>query len=381
LLLAVGGFRPGYDGSQDYDLVLRCTARTSRVAHIPHCLYHWRMVPGSTALRSDNKEYAYAAGQRALQDTLKERGIKGTVEMGPFEGTYHVRRRVQGQPLVSIVIPFRDQPRLLKTCLESLLRCTTYENFEVIGVSNESRESEPYALMDDFVTYDPRIRFVREDIPFNYSRLNNRAAGRALGTHLLFLNNDIEITDAGWLEALLEHSQRPEVGCVGGRLLYPDRTIQHAGIVIGLKTLAGHAHRDLPADAPGYFAQPCLTHNVAAITGACMMIEKQVFHDIGGFNEEDLAVAFNDVDLCLRVLEKDYLNVYTPHCTLVHHESKSRGLDDTPEKRLRFAREVRYAQERHAGILVSGDPFYNPHLSIHDEDFRVVTQPRWSGLE
>ena len=373
-LTQIGGFRQGYDGAQDYDLVLRFTANAARVEHLPYCLYHWRKVAGSTADRFDAKDYAWEAGRRALVDHLRQSDIAGTVDLGKYPGTYAVRRRISATPRVAIVIPFRDQPTLLDTCISSVLAKTEYQNYEILGVSNESSDPQTYLVMDALSRRDSRVRFIRHDIPFNYSEINNHAVKHVDADHLLFLNNDIEVLSPEWLTALLEHSQRPDVGCVGARLLYPDRSIQHAGVGIGMLTLAGHLHRHLSDQSPGYFARPWQIQNISAITGACMMVSRDVFEEVRGFDAEHLPVAFNDIDLCLRVRERGYLNIYTPVCTLIHHESKTRGNDDTPEKRVRFASEVRYMQERHARILANGDPYLNPNLSLHAEEFRVTTE-------
>jgi GT2 family glycosyltransferase len=374
LVAAVGGFRGGYEGSQDYDLVLRCTSRTSKVAHIPHCLYHWRIVPGSTAAGMQNKDYAWQSGRRAIESALGERGIDGTADVGRFPGTYRLQRRIHGSPRITVIIPFRDQPALLETCMGSLLEYTHYDNLDILGISNDSSDPRTFELMHHYEQADSRIRFLRFDEAFNYSRINNYAVAHSDGDHLLFLNNDIEVLHDGWLDALLEHSQRADVACVGARLLYPDRTVQHAGVIVGLMTLAAHAYRCLPEHAPGYFGRPWVTHDLSVVTGACMMVKRQIFEALGGFNERDLTVALNDVDLCLRARELGYLNLYTPWCEMIHHESKSRGTDDTPEKQERARREVVYMRRRHARILALGDPYHNPNLSLWSEDVDVATR-------
>lgn len=364
--------REGFEGSQDHDLLLRVLDRSNRVHHIPRVLYHWRMIPGSTAARYDSKDHAWAAGRRAIEDTLRRRGIDGEVLPGLYPGTYRVRRTLQGQPLISILIPFRDQPELLRLCLDSILEKTTYPNFELLGISNNSVNPETLALMTRYAAGDRRIRFIRYDAPFNYAAINNVAAAQAGGEHLLLLNNDITVITPDWLEALLEHSQRPEVGAVGAKLYYPEDTVQHGGVIIGIGGIAGHAHKHAQRDQPGYFSRLHLIQNLSAVTAACLMVKKSLYLQVGGLDEQHLPVAFNDVDFCLRLRERGCLNVFTPYCELYHHESKTRGYEDTPQKQRRFAEETAYMQKRHATILRAGDPYYNPNLPLDREDFGML---------
>ncbi|MFN6944236.1 MAG: glycosyltransferase [Cytophagaceae bacterium] len=367
----IGGFRRGFEGSQDYDLVLRFTERTNKIVHIPKILYHWRMIPGSTAVEHSAKSYAHQAGKRALENAMKRRRISGDVLDGKHPGTYRVQRAILNNPKVSIIIPFKDKPELLSMCINSLISTCGYSNIEIIGVSNNSTQNNTFSLMKELQKMDKRIKFIEYNVPFNYSQINNYAASVAEGEHLLFLNNDIEFISSGWLEALLEHSQRPETGAIGAKLYYPNNTIQHAGVIIGPLTLAGHSHRGSPKDHPGYFARLDLVQNLSAVTAACLMVKKEVFLNIGGFNEKDLKVAFNDVDLCLRLREKEYLNIYTPYCEAYHHESISRGSEDTPEKQERFSKEVQFMLNRHQKILAKGDPYYNLNLTLEKEDFSL----------
>ncbi len=371
LLRRIGGFRTGFDGAQDYDLLLRAAEHARAVAHIPLVLYHWRRIPGSTAADSASKPHTSEAGRRALTESLARRRIEARVEHGPFPNTFHVRRTIRDEPLVSILVPFRDKPELLEACALSILTHTRYRNFELLGIDNNSAESATHTLMHDLQHRDARVRFVAYDGVFNYSAINNFAARQARGEHLLFLNNDTEIIAPEWLEAMLEHSQRPEVGVVGAKLLYPDHRIQHAGVIIGMGGVAGHAHLFLPGDHPGYFARAQLIQDLSAVTFACAMTRLDVFHRVGGLNERDLTIAFNDVDYCLRVREAGYRTVYTPLAALLHHESKSRGFEDNPEKKARFDSEVAYMQRRHAAILQSGDPCFNPNLRLDCNDFSV----------
>lgn len=372
LLERIGGFRAGYDGAQDYDLFLRATERSERVQHIPKVLYHWRMTPGSTATASSAKPESWDAGRRALAESLARRGIDAAAEAGPYPNTYRVRRAIIGQPLVSILLPFRDKPELLSTCILSLLEKTDYARFEIVGIDNGSVDPATHTLMHELERRDSRIRFLRYDEPFNYSSINNFGADHARGEHLLLLNNDTEIVSAEWLRAMLEHSQRPEVGVVGAKLLYPDQRIQHAGVIVGIGGVAGHAHLLQPAEDPGYFSRAQLLQNLSAVTFACAMTRRAVWQQLGGLNERDLRIAFNDIDYCLRAREAGYLVVYTPYATLYHHESKTRGYEDNPEKQARFFREITYMQTRHRAVLEHGDPYYNPNLRLDIHDFSAL---------
>ncbi len=372
--VAEGGsyVREGFEGSQDYDLVLRALDHTDRIYHIPRILYHWRMIPGSTAARYDSKDHAWEAGRRAVEDALRRRGVAGAALPGPYPGSYRVKRMIQGQPLISILIPFRDQPDLLRACLDSILDKTTYPHFDLLGISNNSVAPETFAVMERYVAADRRIRFLRHDVPFNYAAINNFAAAQTTGEHLLLLNNDMTVITPDWLESLLEHSQRSDVGAVGAKLYYPDNTVQHGGVIVGIGGIAGHSHKYAQRHDSGYFSRLHLTQNLSAVTAACLMVKKSLYTSLGGLDEQHLAVAFNDVDFCLRLREQGYLNVFTPYCELYHHESKTRGYEDTPQKKQRFAKEIAYMRKRHAAILQNGDPYYNPNLPLDREDFGML---------
>lgn len=380
LLEQIGGFRQGFDGAQDYDLQLRATEHTDKIAHIPKVLYHWRRIPGSTASAPTAKPQTSDAGRRAVAESMQRRGVDCTVEAGPYPNTFRVRRKIVGEPLLSILIPFRDKPELLRTCISSVLNKTCYPNYEIVCIDNGSTEPETHALLGAVTRHDARVRVIRHDAPFNFSAINNFAASQVQGEHLLFLNNDTEIISGEWLDAMLEHSQRPEVGVVGARLWYADDTIQHAGVIVGPGGVAGHGHLFQPGDDPGYFARIRLVQNLSAVTFACAMTRHKVFDELGGLNEKELRIAFNDVDYCLRAREAGYLVVYTPYALLHHYESKSRGYEDTPEKQIRFATEIRYMQERHKTILGRGDPYYNPGLLLNNaftpDPAYVATLPR-----
>lgn len=353
----VGYLRREFDGAQDYDLLLRATEIADRIVHVPHVLYHWRKVPGSTAASFDSKSYAHDAGKRAIEEAIRRRGERGAVLDTGYPGHYRVDRDIHGNPLVSIIIPMRDKHEVLKTCLDSI-RQSTYENVEILIIDNGSQEPDTLAYLSSLTD----CRILRYDIPFNYSKLNNWATKEASGDYLIFLNNDIEVITPDWIEQMLQHAQRPNVGVVGAKLLYPDGKIQHAGVVLGIGGVADHAHKSLPRTSPGYFGTVIDIRNYSAVTAACMMVPKGVFEACQGFDEERLAVAFNDVDLCLRVRSLGYLCVYTPYAELWHYESLSRSSDMNYH-------EIFYMQNRWGGTLAS-DPYYNEHLSLRHHDFR-----------
>jgi GT2 family glycosyltransferase len=354
----IGGLRSDYDGSQDYDLTLRATEVARAVVHIPDVLYHWRTLPGSAASDTTSqqaKPWAYEAGRRAIEDALHRRGEPGEVStIAEFPGRYHVRRGVLDRPLVSIIIPFRDEPAMLATCARTLRADPGYDNFELVLVDNDSALPETHALLEE-LSAQSKVRVLHAPGPFNWAAINNAAARASDGEILLFLNNDIEARTPGWLDAMVGHVQRSEVGAVGARLLYPDGTIQHAGVVIGLGGIAGHVLRGLPGDRPGYNSLAISTRDCSVVTGAAMMVRRQLFLEFGGF-DETLAVAFNDVDFCFKLRDRGYLIVFTPLAELVHHESKSRGhTDDFAENELMLL--------RWGSMMAAGDPYHNTHLS------------------
>ena len=369
LLQQIGGLREGYAGAQDHDLLLRFLEQTDKVFHIPRVLYRWRRIPGSTADQFAHKHYAWEAGRKAVAEALHRRGIAGEVALGRHAGVYRVRREIRNNPKVSIIIPFRDFPAVLERCLDSILNRTTYSHFEIIGVSNQSQEPATLAMMAAYQQQDARIRFLHYDQLFNFSAINNFAAKQAKGEHLLLLNNDTEVINSDWLHALLEHSQRPEVGAVGAKLYYPNNTIQHAGIIVGLGGSAGHSHKCFDRNDPGYFNRLEAIQNISAVTGACLMVKKAIYSALGGLDEINLPIAFNDVDFCLRLREQSYLNVFTPYCELYHHESRSRGLETTPDRKRKFRQERAYLRQRHIAVFTKGDPYYNLNLPLDRETF------------
>lgn len=368
----LGGFRPGFEGSQDHDLALRMSERCTagEVVHVPHVLYHWRQSAGSTAQRPSAKSYAASAGLRAVADALERRGQSARVEPAPLvPHGYRVRFALAAQPpLVSVVVPTRDAAALLRASVGTLLEKTAYPHFELIIVDNGSVLPETFAYLKE-VAKDPRVRVLRDDRPFNFSALNNRAATAARGSILAFINNDVEAIHGDWLEEMVSHAVRPDIGCVGAKLLYPDDRVQHAGVITGVGGVAGHAHKYLHKDDPGYFGRAALTHNLSAVTAACLLVRRSVFDEVGGL-DETLAVAFNDVDFCLRVRAAGYRNLFTPYAVLYHHESATRGPETTDEGQRRFAAEGLFMKERW-GHTLRQDPYYSPHLSLEREDFSI----------
>ncbi|HRZ04790.1 MAG TPA: glycosyltransferase, partial [Candidatus Competibacteraceae bacterium] len=292
LLQKIRGLREGYDGAQDHDLLLRFLEQTDRIVHIPKILYRWRRIPGSTADQFAHKHYAWEAGRKAVAEALQRRSIAGEVTLGKYPGIYRVRREIHNHPKISIIIPFRDLPAVLERCLDSILNRTAYPHFEIIGVSNQSREPATLKLIADYPRRDTRLRFIYYDQSFNFAAINNLAARQAKGDHLLLLNNDTEVIHPDWLQVLLEHSQRAEVGAVGAKLYYPNNTIQHAGVLLGMGGVAGHGHVGYPRGDYGYFGKLVTTNNYSSVTAACMMVKREDFDRVNGF-EEKLTVAFN----------------------------------------------------------------------------------------
>ncbi len=367
----VGGFSEGFDGSQDHDLILRATEKADLVYHIPKILYHWRKIPGSTAAVYDSKSYAWEAGRMAIEESLKRTGIKGKVTFAKYQGSYRVIKDIQDDPLVSILIPFKDRPELLVTCVESIIAKSTYRNFEIIGIDNKSEEQKTADSLNRLRTLDKRISFVQYNEPFNFAAICNYGVTQAHGEYILLLNNDMEVISPDWIESLLEHAQQPEVGAVGGKLYYSDDTIQHAGVVIGMTGVAGHPHRLFHRDDVGYYARAHIIQNVSAVTGACLMIKKALYEEVGGLDSEKFAIAYNDIDLCMSLLKHGYRNVFTPYCELYHYESQSRGYEDTAEKLERLQKETDAFNAKWGGYFENGDPCYNPNLSLKNENFTI----------
>lgn len=374
---AVGGFREGMEGSQDWDLALRCVERLrpDQIGHIPKVLYHWRAIEGSTALAPQEKNYAHRAGMRAIAEHLSRSNIPARVEDIPGQrGNYRVRYAVPDPaPLVSIIIPTRDKAHLLRACIESIVKKTTYPAYEILVIDNGSVEKDTLAYFAA-LRNDSRIRVLPHHVPFNYSEINNYAAAKASGSMLCLLNNDITVITPGWLEEMVGHACRPGVGAVGAMLYYPNDTIQHAGVVIGAHGVAAHAYSGHGRGYPGHMSRGRLIQSLSAVTAACMVVRRDVFEAVEGFDPA-LQVAFNDVDFCLRLLEKGYRNIWTPFAELYHHESATRGYEDSPEKLSRFNREVAYMRQRWADFI-EHDPAYSVNHTTTDELFQLAFPPR-----
>lgn len=370
LVMSVGGFRTGVEGSQDYDLLLRCIARAGNreIVHVPHILYHWRAIEGSTALSSNAKDYTTEAGLKALQDFFAVTSLDVKVTKGELSNCYRVIWPLPvPAPMVSLLIPTRNGYELLKQCIDSILAKTTYRHYEILVLNNQTTCKKTLSYFAELKGYG-HIRVIDYDHPFNYSAINNFAATHAQGSILGLINNDIEVISPQWLEEMVRQVSRPDIGCVGAKLLYPDARIQHAGVVLGIAGVAGHSHKYFSNRNPGYFSRLRLTQNYSAVTAAALLVRKSVFNEVGGLDEQHLRVAFNDVDFCLKVREAGYRNLWTPYAELYHHESVSRGHEDTPEKQARFKREAEFMKEKW-GALLQNDPFYSPNLTLEHENF------------
>ena len=362
LIEKTGGFRQEYEGAQDYDFIFRCTEQAEKIFHIPEILYHWRTHESSTADNPESKLYAFEAGRRAIEANLEREGLKGTVTQTKDYGFYRVKYPVEGQPMVSIIIPNKDAKEDLEKCMNSVLGRTAYGNYEILIVENNSVTKEIFEYYQELAE-NPKIRLLRWKKEFNYSAINNFAASKARGEYLLFLNNDTEVITSDWMEEMLGFCQRKDTGIVGAKLYYGNDTIQHGGTVIGIGGIAGHMFVDMPRERSGYMHKASIIQDLSAVTAACMMIKKSVFDRVQGF-EEALGVAFNDVDLCLRVGQLGYLVVYDPYVELYHYESKSRGAEDSKEKVRRFQTEIEFMRCRWEKLLKEGDPYYNKNLSL-----------------
>jgi GT2 family glycosyltransferase len=380
LIREVEGFRVGLEGSQDYDLALRCIERISpaQVHHIPRVLYHWRVHAESTAKSGDAKPYAVIAGERALKEHFERIGVAATTKSFAhgYRTTYALPENL---PLVTLIIPTRNGLALLKQCVDSILNKTSYPNYEVLIMDNGSDEPATLKYLDALKKH-AKVRVIRDDSPFNYSKLNNDAVKAARGAVVGLLNNDVEVVNADWLTEMVSHAMRPEVGAVGARLWYPDDTLQHGGVIIGIGGVANHAHKHFKKNDVGYFGRAVLTQSLSAVTAACLIIRKDVYQEVGGLNEKDLHVAFNDVDFCLRVRDAGYRNIWTPYAELYHHESATRGMEDTPVKKARFEKEVLY-MKKFWGDSLNYDPAYSPNLTFELEDFSFAWPPRINGAD
>lgn len=372
ILHQINGFRVGYEGSQDYDLVLRFVEQTTpeRIAHIPKILYYWRILPTSTAADQSTKGYAFDAGLKAVQDALVRRKIKGTATHAAGNGLFDVHYEIVKEELVSVIIPTKNGYDDMKRCLESIVEKTTYPNYEIVVADNGSDDVRMKELYEQYThILGEKFQVIDLPIPFNYSRINNLAAKEANGTYLLFLNNDTEVITKDWMSKMVSFAQFERIGCVGAKLYYPNHTIQHAGVVLGMGGAAGHPHHTYPRGDFGYFGKLEINVNYSAVTAACLMIRAKDFHELNGFNEE-LTVAFNDVDLCLREQALGRDNLFLHEVELFHFESQSRGYENTPEKQARFEKETAYMYDKW-GKLIENDPYYNPNLTRTGGNFSL----------
>ena len=356
----IGGFRVGYEGAQDYDLYLRFTEKTNKIYHIPKILYHWRMIPGSTSMEIDNKNYALERGRMALQDALERRGIKGQVKIAKGCPYYYIEYEVKDKPKISIIIPTRDAAKMTRKCLESVFEKTLYDNFEVILVNNNSSNPKTFEMFDEFKAKYDNFRVIDANFEFNYAKINNLAVDDSDADYVVLLNNDIEIITPEWLTIMMGYAAQKHIGAVGAKLVYSDNTVQHGGVILGLG-IASHAFVGEHKDNIVWGGRLSIPYDYSAVTAACLMVDKKKWYEVGGL-EEKLKVAYNDVDFCLKLLEKGYYNVFVPMVELYHYESKSRGKDNTPEKKARFDWEQDFMRKKWKN-RIENDEFYNPNFT------------------
>ena len=371
LLDAAGAYEsPEYDGAQDHDLILRLTEKATKIHHIKKSLYVWRAAAGSTAQTMDAKPYAIAAGERAINAHLQRVGLQGEARAIPgAPGAFQLHYELTGHPLITVMIPNKDHTDDLDRCLTSLYKNAGYDNFEVLVIENNSTDPETERYYAQIPQKFANCRVVRYQGRFNFSAINNFGAQFANGEQLLLLNNDIEITSQDFLRELLSYSQRPDVGAVGAKLIFPDNEIQHAGVIMGINGSAGHSHKGHPADAVGDMYRLVTTQDFMAVTGACLMTKTALYREMGGLDAEKFAVAYNDVDYCLKLWKKGLLNVYTPLAQAIHYESRSRGLDTLSENAKRYEREKANFYEKYQPYIDNYDPYYNPHFTNKVENF------------
>ena len=374
LMDKLGGFREDYNGAQDYDILLRMSETTNKIIHIPKILYHWRVHKLSTAKSGGTaKPYAYESGKKAVQSHIDRLGLKGTVEPGKTLGTYKVNYELNGHPKVSIIIPNKDYVSTLKVCIDSIQKLTTYKNYEIIIIENNSEKEETFEYYKKLDSEENIKVIYYPEREFNYSKIINFGVNNSTGEYIIQLNNDTEIITPNWIEEMLMFAQREDVGAVGAELFYPDKTIQHAGIIIGIGGVAGHVFKNIPKGTHGYFSKDAMVQNLSAVTAACIMTKKSIYEEVG-FMDEKFKVAFNDVDFCLKIREKGKLIIYNPYVQFIHYESKSRGFEDTPEKIERFKNEISRFKKRWKDILEKGDPYYNINLRLDNDQCAIRTE-------
>ena len=375
ILDQVGTFCPEYDGAQDFDLILRCCEKAERIVHVPRVLYHWRSHMNSTAANPESKRYAFDAGKRAIEAHYERMGIRAHVELTDRPGWYRSYVEITGNPMISVIIPNKDHIDDLEVCISSIEEKSTWKNYEILIVENNSEDKKTFAYYEELKHRYDNVRIIVWKKEFNYSAINNFAVKEARGEYLLFLNNDVEIITPSWMEEMLQNCQQDGVGITGAKLYYPDDTIQHAGVVLGLGGIAGHIMCKARREEIGYMGRMVCVQEISAVTAACMLVKTSVFKKAGGFDEQ-LRVAFNDIDLCMQVRHMGQKVVFTPYAELYHYESKSRGLEDTPEKQLRFSKEVKYFRKKWKKELSKGDPYYSPNLSLKEGDCSLRKEER-----
>ena len=383
VLEEIGGFRVGYEGAQDWDLALRVIEKVGpeNIVHVPRVLYHWRIFPGSTALALEEKDYALKAQIESITSHLQRIG-KPDTQVYPasgIPGLLRIKHRLPDPlPLVSIVIPTRDRVELLSMCVNSILEKTAYPHYQIVVVDNGSTDEKALAYLDS-IAKDERVKVIRADIPFNYSALNNMGVAQTDGEYLVLMNNDIEITQTDWLEEMLAFACQPDIGCVGAQLWYPNNTLQHGGVVLGIGGVASHAHKGIPRGNFGYFGRASAHQMFSAVTAACLMIRKSTYQAVDGF-DETLKVAYNDVDFCLKVRAQGLRNLYNPFASFIHHESASRGSDQEGSNQQRLAAEAAIMKQRW-GALIADDPAYSPNLTLWGDDFSMAWPSRVAALD
>ncbi len=377
LVNRINGLDGRYNGAQDHDFILRALEHITvdKIFHIPKVLYHWRIHSASTAASAEAKPYAITAGRQAVSDHLKRSGIKAGVSAHPNVSFWHkIRFELNTDPSIDIIIPTRDRIDLMRMCVNSILKKSSYKNYRIIIVDNGSVETDTLDQFKKWADKEPKITVLRDDSPFNYSRLNNQAVWKSKATLVCLLNNDIEIITPDWLEEMAGIAMRDEIGCVGARLWYPNDTLQHGGVILGIGGIAGHSHKYWHKGDPGYFGRAISLQALSAVTAACLMIRRETYQQVNGL-DEDMKVAFNDVDFCLRVREQGFRNVWTPFAEMYHHESASRGQEDNPEKIARFQAEIDFMKNRW-GEKLTTDYFYSPNLTLVHEDFSLADVSR-----
>ncbi len=372
LLNETGLFKSEFDGAQDYDLILRLTQAAKNIVHIPKVLYYWRRHAQSTASDISVKPEAIQAGAKAIEEHFKRKNMQVSVAAQKnHPGAYRVKYALQSRPLVSVIIPNKDHVDDLRKCIGSILKFGGYNNVQIIVVENNSQEPKTFEFYKQLKAKVRNLKILRYSGEFNYSAINNLAVNSADGEHILLMNNDVQIKSEGFIEEMLSYSQREDVGAVGAKLLFSDDTIQHAGVFIGINGSAGHSHKSHPASSGGDMYRLCTAQNMSAVTGACLMVKKKLYVELGGLDGMNFAVAYNDVDFCLRLRQKGLLNVMTPFAVAYHHESKSRGYDENAggQKQERYEKERDYFRQKYAKLLEECDEYYNPHFTMLYENY------------